>query len=116
MEGKTMMFMLDEDGTAKIYDDNYDITIHCESEEDQKRCVEILKSHSWIPVEDQLPENDDYILLSFENFDIPLVGRYEPDEDGGGKFYVGDDEENCISVDLFVNAWMPLPEPYRPEI
>lgn len=31
----------------------------------------------WIPVEDRLPEDDNYILLSFENFDIPLIGRYE---------------------------------------
>jgi len=32
----------------------------------------------------------------------------------GGAFYVGDDEESCISQDLFVNAWIPLPKPYRP--
>ena len=67
----------------------------------------------WIPVDERFPEDDDFILLSFENFNIPLVGRYESDTEGGGKFYVGDDEESCISVDLFVNAWMPLPEPYK---
>lgn len=68
----------------------------------------------WIPCSDQFPDNDNYILLSFENFSLPLVGRYEEDEDGGA-FYVGDDDENCtcISCGLFVNAWMPLPEPYK---
>ncbi len=30
-----------------------------------------------------------------------------------GAYYVGDDEESCISQDLIVNAWKPLPEPYR---
>ena len=27
----------------------------------------------WIPVEERLPEDDRYILLSFENFSLPLV-------------------------------------------
>lgn len=69
----------------------------------------------WIPVEEQLPEDDGYVLMSFENFSLPLIGRYEVDETGG-VFYAGDDDESCISQDLIVNAWMPLPEPYRPEV
>ena len=72
------------------------------------------KVNTWIPA-DEPPKTDDYILLSFENFTPPLVGRYEPDGEGGGKFYVGDDMESCISADLYVNAWMPLPEPYGSE-
>ena len=70
----------------------------------------------WIPVEERLPEDDRYILLSFENFSLPLVGRYEENEKGGA-FYIGDcdEEDTCASNDLFVNAWKPLPEPYRPK-
>lgn len=67
----------------------------------------------WLPA-DEPPETDDYILLSFENYSIPLVGRYEKDGKGGA-YYVGDDMESCISADLYVNAWMPLPKPYREE-
>ena len=69
----------------------------------------------WIPVEERLPEDDNYILLSFENFSLPLVGRYEAGSDGGGAFYLGDCNEGdtCLSENLFVNAWMPLPEPYQ---
>ena len=63
---------------------------------------------------DQPPEDDDYILLSFSNYTLPLVGRYEADEDGGGAYYVGDDETSCARQGLFVNAWMPLPERYDP--
>lgn len=111
MDGITIM--INKGGSAQIYDDTYDIIIHCNSEEEMEGCKKMLKEYGWIPVEDQLPETDDYILLSFENFDIPLVGRYEADKDGGGKFYVGDDMESCISADLYVNAWMPLPKPYR---
>lgn len=71
----------------------------------------------WIPVEERLPEDDNYILLSFSNFSLPLIGRYEADNDGGGAFYLGDNDEGdtCLSEDLYVNAWQPLPEQYRPE-
>lgn len=69
-------------------------------------------NNGWIPVEKRLPENDNYILLSFENFSIPIVGRYEEDENGGA-FCVGDESETCVSQDLFVNAWQPLPKPYQ---
>ena len=69
-------------------------------------------SNGWIPVEEELPETDKYILLSFSNFSIPCVGRYEEDENGGA-FYVGDDDETCVSQDMFVNAWMNLPDPYQ---
>ena len=59
-------------------------------------------------------QNGNYILLSFANFTIPLVGRYE-EEDEGGAYYVGDDDNPCTASDLYVNAWMPLPDPYRQE-
>ncbi len=79
--------------------------------------IERLKEqHRWILVEERLPEDDNYILLSFSNFSLPLIGRYEADNDGGGAFYLSDSDEGdtCLSEDLYVNAWMPLPEPYRP--
>ena len=80
---------------------------------------EIIRKHmndGWIPVEERLPEDDHYILLSFTNFNLPMIGRYETDQEGGA-FYLGDcdEEDTCISQDLFVNAWRPLPKPYRPE-
>lgn len=82
-----------------------------------KKLSEEQRKHRWIPVKERLPEDDNYILLSFENFGIPLIGRYEADADGGGSFYLGDNDEGdtCLSENLFVNAWMPLPKPYRKE-
>ena len=114
----SVLVMLNEDGVAEVYDDTYDITIHCETEEEQKKVCEILKRcHRWIPVEERLPENSNYVLMSFGNFSLPLVGRYESDEDGGGAWYLGDcdEDDTCVSNDLFVNAWMRMPEPYRKE-
>ena len=72
-------------------------------------------NNRWIPVEERLPEADKYIMLSFENFDLPVVGRYEEDDNGFGNFYIGDSDESCISEDLHVNAWMPILKPYRGE-
>lgn len=67
----------------------------------------------WIPITERLPETDDYILISFDNSSLPDIGRYEVDEDGGGAFYPGDEDFTYKSIDLYVNAWMPLPQPYR---
>lgn len=83
------------------------------------RVEEIIRKHmndDWIPCAERMPEDNKYILLSFENFSLPEIGRYEAKEDGGA-FYLGecDEGDTCISQDLYVNAWQPLPEPYRPE-
>ena len=37
----------------------------------------------WVPIEERVPDDNRYILLSFENFSVPQTGRYEQDEDGG---------------------------------
>lgn len=64
----------------------------------------------WIPIDQDVPVDDRYVLISFSNFSLPDIGRYEEDEDGGGAFYPGDEEKSYSSYGLFVNAWMPLPE------
>lgn len=69
---------------------------------------------AWIPIEKELPPDDDYILMSYENFTIPDIGRCEIDPDDGSRvFYPGDDTRSCLSFGLFVNAWMPLPKCYE---
>ena len=107
--------MQNEDGTFSTYDDTYDIVIHCETEEERKKAIERLESTNWIPIDEKLPDPDKYILVSFENFSLPMIGRYTVDDDDGGTFRVGDENESFIEHDLYVNAWMPLPEPYKEE-
>ncbi len=70
------------------------------------------KRSKWIPIEERVPDNDRFILLSFENFSIPQVERYHQDEDGGA-FCVGDEEVPLVSYGIIVNAWMELPECYK---
>ena len=80
---------------------------------DEVKVLEKQHNNGWIPVDERLPDTNDYILLSFSNFTIPVVGRYETEKDGSGAFYVGDELETCLSQDLFVNAWQQLPDPYK---
>ena len=82
------------------------------------KAIEVIKelaeqyNNGWIPCEEKYPDTNDYILISFSNFSIPVVGRYEEDKDGGA-FYVGDEDVSCVAQDLFVNALQPLPPAYK---
>lgn len=67
---------------------------------------------TWIPCIERMPKSNDYILLSFLNIEIPLIGRYEQDGNGEGAFYIGTSDETAVEQDMFVTAWMPLPDPY----
>lgn len=77
--------------------------------------VEIVKqavaeyNNGWIPASEP-PKTDKYVLLSFENYNIPLVGRYDAYYNGGA-YYIGDcdGEDTCVAYGLFVDAWQPLP-------
>lgn len=56
MEG-IISITFDENGKAKLYDDTFDISIHCESEEEKNKVLEILnnkkKTGHWITAKDE---------------------------------------------------------------
>ena len=108
-----IIIVQNRDGVFSAYDDTYDIVIHCESKEEQKKTIDCLKTINWIPVDEKLPETDNHILVSFSNCTEPNIGRYEADEDGGGAFFPGDEDRSYVHFGLFVNAWMPLPDSYK---
>lgn len=88
------------------------------SEAEARVCIDALDQYEetmarWIPVEEKLPPNDNYILLSFSNYYLPAIGRYEIGADGSGAFYEGDCDKSCVSCGFSVNAWQPLPGPYK---
>lgn len=74
--------------------------------------IHALKETQWIPISERLPEEEEYILLSFANYTGLDIGRYENDGENDN-FYPGDEEETYAHYGLTVNAWMPLPKPYR---
>lgn len=71
---------------------------------------------NWIPVEEQLPEPDRYILVSFENFSMAMVGRCTVDDNDSGTFRIGDEDDSFMQNDLYVNAWMYLPKNYGSQV
>lgn len=115
---KDLMIYFDEEGVAKAYDDTYDITIHCESEEEQQKAIEQLKSLQWIPCSERLPDRFGKMLVTF----IPgtlwtyvIIANYS-DLMGIAKpcFWIGNVGKNDFAnITSHVVAWMPLPEPYR---
>lgn len=120
----TMKLVQNEDGTFSTYDDTYDITIHCETEEEQKKVIEHLKSISWIPVSEKMPDKRDWFLAVFRELDtgyqlIPRVAEFinRPDDehataDGWRIIDFFEGPKEYIKL-LKCVAWMPLPEPYK---
>ena len=72
-----------------------------------EKIKEIIRKHmndGWVPVEERLPEEQKYYLVTAEDNGAPFVDcrwhKY------GGKF-------NCEDGEAII-AWQPLPGPYRP--
>ena len=59
------------------------------------------------------PDSDRYVLVSFSNFSVPIICRWEYDPNEGGSWCVGDMDETCSEAGLFVDGWWELPE--KPE-
>ena len=56
MMSKDLMIYFNEDGVARAYDDTYDIIIHCESEEEQEKAIELIKSTQRKPDEEKISD------------------------------------------------------------
>ena len=105
---ETISLMFDENGYAKIYDDTFDITIHCESEEEYNKVLEIL-NRRWIPVSERPPEEDgEYFVTVLDSYS----GRPFVDS---SHYFTGNVNNNGFYKAYEVIAWMPLPEPYKPQ-
>lgn len=96
--------------------------LYTDEKEARAKAEQLLRQRNrlesgWIPVTERLPENGDYVLMSFENFPLASTGYYVGNKETGGNWYLANwvDEYTCLANDLFVNAWMPLPlpKPYR---
>ena len=78
--------------------------------------IERLKEqHRWIPVEERLPEKDDFVLVTVSGIynhltfsDALQLASYTEDDGWFIESYPEWDDPNVI-------AWMPLPEPYQGE-
>ena len=101
-----IMLTIGEDGKASLYDDTYDITIHCESKEEQDEVKRVLENiPHWIPVdlENNEPQLEEWVLVSSDGYVMQdcIVER------GGKKIWY---HGGNIQAD---DRYMPLPEPYK---
>ena len=85
--------------------------------EDREDAKDTNVPGKWIPCSERLPEAGKYILVSFANegVSLPDIAVYKVDSYGNGVFYPSDGTVPYSLIGVFVNAWTPLPEPYREE-
>lgn len=92
--------------------------IVCRTKEEFDHLQNIIEQYKgWREINKELPDPGEYVLVSFENegVNLPDIATYEVDKQGNGAFYPSDCEATYASVGVFVNAWMPLPKPYKRE-
>lgn len=92
--------------------------IVCRTKEEFDHLQNIIEQYKgWREINEELPNPGEYVLVSFENegVTLPDIATYEVDKQGNGAFYPSDCEATYASVGVFVNAWMPLPKPYKRE-
>ena len=100
-----ILLTIGEDGKASLYDDTYDITIHCESQEEQDEVKRVLQNvPRWIPVTEQPPEVGESVLICDAYGDICLGHRTS------SGYYFPDFCEDKVKD---VRAWCNLLEPYK---
>ena len=103
-----MMLMLNDDGVAHIYDETYDIVIHCESAEEQKEVEKRLMKMNWIPCSERLPEVGQDVLFSVHDLFVS-EGCLRDDGDWAQFRW------QAIQKKEAVTAWMPMPDPWEGE-
>ena len=71
----------------------------------------------WIPVSERLPEERGFYLVKVCAEYRPIrIYAFSPwDMDKERKFWINDSDSHSHVFNHFVEAWMPLPEPYRAE-
>ena len=134
-----IMLTIGDDGEATLYDDTYDITIHCESKEEQDEVRKALENiPHWIPCGERLPENNDPVNVTWVNHNPEVYYADIKDKPYTataiyfrGKWFwyscviedwlaeYGSNESllanlrEAVDIDIEITAWMPLPEPYK---
>ena len=112
-----IMLQISDDGKATLYESTYDITIHCESEKEQREVIERLNSMNWIPCSERLPfaeyseGNNVLATCGYRDVEDTSIRWIKTLYFNGGVWCYPTGE----TYEHMVYAWMPLPEPYKEE-
>ena len=68
----------------------------------------------WIPIGVKFPKHEQIVLVSVQGFSDTKLAVYREDAEGGA-FYLPFGNKSYSECNAFVTAWMPIPEPYKPE-
>ena len=111
-----IMLTIGADGKAAVYDDTYDIVIHCESQEEQNQAMKRLENiPRWIPCSEGLPGvNGSYLVTVHPNYIVPGCIHVDMLSWFNGKWWFDLDGQDAEFPDPII-AWMPLPDPYGGE-
>ena len=100
-----MTLIQNSDGLFEKYDGTCDITIHCKTEEEQKKILNMLERWQWVTCTERVPEEGKEVLAC-DKYGEMLIGWIREDAEAG--FAAESDDTtmyDCV-------AWMPLPERY----
>ena len=78
----------------------------------KERAKDIIRKHmndGWIPVEERLPEVGEYVLGTTKLGEV-LIYRYGWNSPHSKKMFF-----HLCGAAAIITAWMPCPDPYRPE-
>lgn len=121
-----IMLSIGDDGIARAYDDTYDITIHCESREEQEEVRKALESiPRWIQCSERMPKEHEWLGTKrfgttksdevYVTFETPKGERFCKHVSFQNGKVSGYDQRfiDAICKGSRPVAWKPLPDPCR---
>lgn len=121
-----IMLSIGDDGIARAYDDTYDITIHCESREEQEEVRKALESiPRWIQCSERMPKEHEWLGTKrfgttksdevYVTFETPKGERFCSHVSFQNGKVSGYDQRfiDAICKGSRPVAWKPLPDPCR---
>lgn len=66
-----------------------------------------MSDEFWVPVEKLLPNDEEYVLVAFKNFSLPIICIWDAEDEC---FYIGDTDERADSDGMIVGWWTRLPD------
>ena len=99
------------DETIERYKENANLEAVdiCYGMNQAKRIIRKHMNDGWIPVEERLPEVGKYVLGTTKSGEV-LIYRYGWNSPHSKKMFF-----HLCGAAAIITAWMPCPDPYRPE-